>query len=212
MRSLAALHDDRRFELFVANELTAEWVSLGQRVAGTIVVTEDDPLSALGYAITAGMTGPFVIVMGKRYKADQPDLLAAGADACLLMPVAARDLDRVARLFAKHAAVTSIDSTLRLLLDPITRSVRFQDKCVRLSQREFAVLHCMSAGKGRPVSAEHLLTYVWGDAPSSDRTRQILDVYIFQVRKKLDRLGLKGAIATVRGFGYALVHVTKDTH
>ena len=81
---------------------------------------------------------------------------------------------------------------------------------MRLSQREFAVLHRLSGHHGRPVSAEDLLTSVWGDAPTIERTRQILDVYIFQLRKKLERLGLSGAVSTVRGFGYALVEVTRD--
>lgn len=210
MRALTALHDDLRLELFVANELTPEWISFAERVAGTIVVTEEDPLSALGYAVTSGMKGPIVLVMAKRYKADCSDLIAAGAAACATMPISTKDIDRIVPLLTSHAH-TRIDSTLRLLLDPIGRTVRYHAKSARLSQREFAVLHCLSSHRGRPVSAEELLRSVWGDAPIGERTRQILDVYICQVRKKLEELGLKGAIATVRGFGYALVQVTGRT-
>jgi DNA-binding response OmpR family regulator len=74
------------------------------------------------------------------------------------------------------------------------------------------VLHTLSSHHGRPVSAEDLLTAVWGEAPSPDRTRQILDVYIFQLRRKLGQIGLKGAVSTVRAFGYALVQVTAQSH
>ena len=44
---------------------------------------------------------------------------------------------------------------------------------------------------------------VWGDSDLRDG-RKILDVYFFQLRKTLKGLGLTGAIATVRGFGYSL--------
>lgn len=207
MREVTALHHDRRFELFVTDELTPEWISLSQRVAGVLVATEGDPLNVLGYAVTAGVKGPIVMMIAKRFQGDAKDLVTAGATACVTMPVSTKDLDRILPLLTTNASAR-IDSTLRLLMDPVARSVRYHDKIVRLSQREFAVLQCMSSHSGRPVSAEDLVTYVWGERPAGERPRQILEVYIFQVRQKLERLGLKGAISTVRGFGYALVQVT----
>jgi DNA-binding response OmpR family regulator len=211
MRAMTALHNDPRFELFATDELTPEWISFALGVAGVLVATEGDPLSALGYAVTAGITAPLVMLITRRHKIDCTDLLAAGAVACASMPVTKKELDRIVPLLTAHAASSRIDCTLRLLLDPIARTVRYHDKSVRLSQREFAVLHTLSSHHGRPVSAEDLLTAVWGEAPSPDRTRQILDVYIFQLRRKLGQIGLKSAVSTVRGFGYALVQVTSDS-
>lgn len=208
MRQLTALTEDARLELFVTEELTPEWVSFAQRVAVAMVATEAEPLSAFGYAVTAGMSAPIIMLAARRYRAGCSDLMAAGATACITMPVTKAELDRVMPLLRRHVASSRIDPTLRLLLDPIARIVRYHEKSVRLSQREFAVLHRLSSNCARPVSAEDLLTSVWGEAPLAERTRQILDVYIFQLRKKLERIGLKGAISTVRGFGYALVEVT----
>ena len=210
MRELAALHSDPRVELFVTEELTPDWISFARRVAGTLVATEGDPLSALGYAVTAGMTGPIIVAMAKRYRMDCSDLITAGALACVTMPIAKPDVDRMLPLLMTHAPAR-MDSTLRLLLDPISRVVRFRERSVRLSQREFAVLHCLSSHGERPVSAEELLTDVWGDAKSAERSRQIVDVYIFQLRKKLETIGLRGAISTVRAFGYALAQVTRQS-
>lgn len=210
MRSLTRLHSDERLELFAVDELTSEWIAFANRVAGILVASEGDPLSAFGYAITAGMTAPIAVLTTRRYKSDAADLMAAGAVATATMPLTTVDVDRIVPLFAKHAAFSRIDSTLRLLLDPIGRVVRYHDKSVRLSQREFAVLHCMSSHRGRPVAAEELLAYVWADADPAEHTRQILDVYIFQLRKKLEHVGLTGAISTVRGFGYALAQVTRE--
>lgn len=214
MRALAELQDDPRIELFVADELTQDWRSFSKRVAATLVATERDPLSALGYAVTAGINGPIVMAMAKRYESERKDLLAAGAVTCVIMPVKRADVDALVPILMKHAGPARMDATLRLLLDPISRVVRYRDKVARLSLREFALLHCLSAQHGRPVAADALLTYVWGDAHAGaaggERSRQILDVYIFQLRRKLTSLGLEGAISTVRGFGYSLVPVADE--
>jgi DNA-binding response OmpR family regulator len=203
MRALGALEHDPRVELYIADELTPDWASFAKRVAAVVVVTERDPFNALGYVITAEVRCPIVVAMSHRFRADCKELIAAGASACVTTPFTQTDVDRLLPIITLYAAPARIDSTLRLLLDPISRVVRYRDKVVRLSLREFALLHCLSAQHGRPVPAETLMTYVWGDTDLRDG-RKILDVYIFQLRKKLKGLGLVDAISTLRGFGYSL--------
>ena len=210
MRFLGALQDDPRLELIVTDELSPDWVSVAQRVTAVLVATMDDPLGGLLYALTAGVNAPIVVATSGQHRLECDTVVDAGAVACMLMPIVRTDVDRVVKMLMTRAAATRVDSTLRLLLDPIARTVRYHEQSTRLSQREFAVLHCLSSRSGRPVPADELLTYVWGDKSTSERSRQILDVYIFQLRKKLDRLGLKGAIATIRGFGYSLVPVSAE--
>ncbi len=204
LRLLAALHADERFELFVAEELTPDRIAFAKRVAATLVASEDDPLDAFSYVVTAGI-GRIVVLTPGRFRSEHEYVLAAGAAACITMPVAAADLDGIYELLQASAGSSRLDSTIRFLLDPIEHAVRYHDRSVTLTQREFAVLHCLSSTEGRPVSAGELLTYVWGEEPSAERSRRIVNVYIFQLRKKLETIGLKGVIATVRGFGYALV-------
>lgn len=206
-RSIASLYKDPRLELFVADEMNADSISFAQRVAGIIIVTDGDPLFALAYAVTAGVSGPFVVIMNSKHAAERSVVLQAGAIACLTMPVTSAAVSKLIPMFEKGSAMAHIDSALHLLLDPIGRVVRYRDRIVRLSQREFAVLHCLSARRGRPVGAEELMRIVWGSAVAATRPRQILDVYVCQLRKKLHQLGLDGAISTVRRFGYALGQV-----
>lgn len=204
LRALGALEHDPRVELYFADELTPDWASFAKRVAAVVVVTERDPFSALGYVVTAEVRCPIVVAMSRRFRLECRDLIAAGAAACVTTPFTEGDVDRLLPIIALQAAPTRIDGTLRLLLDPISRVARYRDKVVRLTLREFALLHCLSSQRGRPVPAETLMTYVWGDTDVRDGTRKILDVYIFQLRKKLKNIGLNGAISTVRGFGYSL--------
>lgn len=210
MRALGALEHDPRVELYIADQLTPNWASFAKRVAAVVVVTEHDPFNALGYVVTAEVGCPIVVAMSRRFRADCKDLVEAGAAACVTTPFTQADVDRLLPIIALYAAPARIDSTLRLLLDPISRVVRYRDKVARLSLREFALLHCLSAQRGRPVPAEALMTYVWGDADVRDGSRKILDVYIFQLRKKLKGLGLSDAISTVRGFGYSLAPSSHD--
>lgn len=206
----AALTSDARLELIATDRITADTIGLAQRVAAVIVVTADDPLEALSYALTAGLRVALFVGLRARYKKDCRDLAAAGAAGCIVMPFSRADVDRLVKQLSAHAGDARVDSTLRLLLDPIGRVVRYHDKTISLSQREFAVLHCLSARSGQPVAADEVLRYVWGDKQTGKQPRQILEVYIFQLREKLERIGLPGAITTLRGFGYALAAVKPD--
>ena len=202
-RALATLETDARVELLQARGATPDWVALGHRVAGTLIVAGQDPLTALTFALTAGLRAPIVVAMQKRYQGDAKDLVAVGATACVTLPLAKAAVTRIVKLLRPTSSVARMDPTLRLLLDPISRVVRYRNKPVKLSEREFTVLHCLSSRHGKPVSAEEVLNYVWAD-DRAERSRQILDVYICHLRRKLARLGLKDAITTLRGFGYSL--------
>src|SRR5437773_11017757 len=98
------------------------------------------------------------------------------------MPVTEAELNKLVPLLQTQIRSSRIDCTLRMLLDPIARTVRYHEKSVRLSQREFVVLHRLSGHHGRPVSADDLLTSVWGEPPPVEHTSQIIDDYILHLR------------------------------
>lgn len=208
-RQLATLRADPRVALMESSGWSAEALVLGQRVAATLIATAGDPLRALAYAVTAGARGTVVLLVTSRYFRGRAVVLEAGAAACYQLPLDRADVDALLGRLSPAPRVAHTDSTLRLTLDPIAREVRYRDRAVRLSQREFAVLHCLSVSDGRPVDADELLRVVWGTAPVATRPRQILDVYVCQLRKKLETLGLVDAIATVRRYGYALGHAAR---
>ena len=208
-RLVAALFQDPRFAVFSTNELAPQWVALGRRLTGLLVATVEDPLEAFGYAVTACVNTPIVMFCARRYASERKELLEAGAAASLTLPVQPRDLDRVLPLLRSHGTPARVDGMLNLLLDPLTREVRLGEKGVKLTQREYSLLHHLSAGHGRAVPAADLLNAVWGGC-DTPKTRGILDVYVFQLRKKLEALGISNAVSTVRGFGYALADATRS--
>ncbi len=82
-------------------------------------------------------------------------------------------------------------------LDPFRREVYRNDRLVRLSRKEFAVLHTLMVAEGGVLSAEALLEKAW-DA-NADPFTNTIRVTISNLRK---RLGQPWVIQTVPGVGY----------
>ena len=204
LRGLAALEADRRVEIFAPAELTAEWVSFGRRAAACVLATTDEPFDALAFAVMSGLRERVVMAIDRRFAPSCDELLKAGALACVTMPFARADVNTLVSSLLRPADAPKVAAALHLALDPVTRTVRHRERVARLTQREFALLHCLVSHDG-PVAAEVLLRTAWGDNPKVASSRPVLEVYVHQVRKKLARLGLEGVMRTVRGFGYQMV-------
>ena len=202
-RGLEALESDHRVELITPRELSAEWVSFGRRAAACVLATSEDPFELLTYAIMAGLRDRVVMAIEQRHAGVSDDLLHAGAYACVTMPVSTADVSTLVSSLAEPAGSPLVAGGIRLVLDPLTRTIRHGDRSARLTQREFALLHCL-VSHATPVSAEELLRTAWGDNPKVAGSRPVLEVYVHQVRKKLARVGLDRVLRTVRGFGYEL--------
>lgn len=205
MDQLSALRADSRVELFHAPELTREWIGFAERVAAVIVATDGDPWDALVYATSASVNAPIVIAMPAARKPEKRELIAAGAAGVLLLPVDSDDVDLLLHVAAPRALPSVVNPVLRLLLDPIGLTARYQNKSVHLTHREFAMLHVLNEHFGKPVSVQHLFDYVWGDrSEQSASSQQAVATWAYEVRRKLKRLGLTTTLVNVRKFGYAL--------
>lgn len=205
MAQLSALSTDPRVELFTAPGLSREWLGFAERVSAVIVATEGDPWDALVYATSAAVNAPIIVAMPAARKSDKKDLIAAGAAGVLLLPADRDDVDALLRVTQPRALPSIVNPVLRLLLDPIGLSARYQNKSVRLTHREFAMLHVLNENFGKPVSVQHIFDYVWGDRPSqSASSQQAVATWAYEVRRKLKQLGLMKSLVNVRKFGYVL--------
>ncbi|MGG7149877.1 response regulator transcription factor [Clostridium neonatale] len=81
--------------------------------------------------------------------------------------------------------------------------ITFNNNNTDLSKNELKILTCLMKSKGKIVSREELMDYLWNsDLFIDDNT---LSVNITRLRKKLDDIGFKNAIETKRGLGYILL-------
>jgi DNA-binding response OmpR family regulator len=170
----------------------------------TVVATTRDPVAELVYVRTSGFAGPLLLVIEPHFADASSDLREAGVVACLTMPVRHEELDRALDTIEALPLPAVSHSSLGLLLDWLTRTARRGTREVTLSQRQFALLHCFVQNGTRPVPVKEILEHVWGSQEATTGTREIVDVNVSQLRKRLDRIGLRDAIKTYRGFGYGL--------
>src|SRR5215472_292852 len=130
--------------------------------------------------------------------------LDAGADDYLTKPFAFKIL--LARLRALSRRKNVEPSTrLRiddLVLDPAAREVRRGGSLVPLTRTEFVLLEMLMRNAGRVITRARMIEAVWGC--ERDIESNTLDVFIRQLRAKIDLPGSLKLIQTIRGVGYAL--------
>ena len=124
------------------------------------------------------------------------------------VPVEARDFDVVvmrpvtSRAHRSPAHDGNLPDVVvgRLKIDAQRRVVEIDSQIVRMSAREFTLLHYLASRPNVVFSREALLDAVWG---SSWRTEGSVTEYVRRVRMILGPYGLGHCIVTRKGFGYA---------
>ncbi|NER78815.1 MAG: response regulator transcription factor [Leptolyngbya sp. SIO1D8] len=89
-----------------------------------------------------------------------------------------------------------------LTLDQTRRECRRQQDLIPLTTREFELLKYFMQHPQEVLTREQILILVWGD--TSEIASNIIAVYIFSLRRKLETKNRSRLIQTVRGKGYIL--------
>src|SRR6195256_1239348 len=128
--------------------------------------------------------------------------LEAGADDYLVKPFALREV--VARLRAlTRRHVPNRKAQLRagnLLLDTAAQTLTVDDRAVELTAKEFAILEYFLLNQGRLLTRSQILENAWDY--DFEGGRNLIEVYIGRLRKKLIEAGAGDPFVTVRGSGY----------
>jgi DNA-binding response OmpR family regulator len=90
-----------------------------------------------------------------------------------------------------------------LSLDRAAHRFYIREKEVELTPREFALVEFLIEHNDTLLTRNDILDRVWGI--TFDTGTNMVDVYMFFLRRKLEAHGIKGMIQTVRGKGYRLV-------
>ena len=147
---------------------------------------------------------PILMLTARADETDKVLGLNMGADDYITKPFSMREL--VARVNAalRRSEGSRADRPVfdngSLRIDPSTFRVSYQDRDVRMTRKEFALLSELARNQGRVMTREILLDRVWGMNYFGDS--RTLDVHIRRLRLKL---GDPALIETVTGIGYRLL-------
>jgi len=151
-----------------------------------------------------GVWTPVLMLTARDGVDDRVVGLDAGADDYLTKPFSFEELLARLRALVRRAPaerpVTVEVGDLRL--DPVAHRVWRGDDELELSAKEFALLELLMRRPGTVLSRSQLLEGAWD--MSYERRSNIVDVYIKQLREKIDRPFGSDTIETVRGVGYRL--------
>jgi DNA-binding response OmpR family regulator len=149
-------------------------------------------------------TTPILLLTARDATEDIIAGLDAGADDYLTKPFSFKILQARLRALSRRRNVEPRTQLQigDLMLDPASREVTRAGSVVALSRTEFALLEMLMRHAGRVITRTRMIEAGWGY--DRDVENNTLDVFIRQLRKKIDPPGTHKLIHTVRGIGYAL--------
>jgi DNA-binding response OmpR family regulator len=147
---------------------------------------------------------PILMLTARDSLEDRVTGLDSGADDYLVKPFEREEL--LARLRAllrrrpPRGSASYVVADLRL--NPDTREVFRGERRIDLTTREFELLEYLMRNERLVISRETLLDDVWGYAPLAETNT--VDVFISNLRRKLESGGEPRILHTVRGAGYVI--------
>lgn len=167
-----------------------------------IMVPGKDGLAILKGIRKAGNQTPVILLTARNELDDRLDGLNLGADDYIAKPFFVEEL--IARIHALIRRVSGDRQNILIVeplkLDRLTREVMCNSKMVELTAKEFNFLEYLMRSPGRVFTRTQILEHVWGY--DFNPNTNIVDVCVRRIRKKLDKVGGKDCLESVRGVGY----------
>lgn len=151
-----------------------------------------------------GSDVPILVLTARDATESKVEGLDAGADDYLVKPFERDELlARLRSLLRRRPPRGTASLTFEdLVLWPDGYEVLRGQRRVELTQREFELLEYMMLNQRVVISRQQLLEDVWGYDPFADTNT--IEVFISNIRRKLEAAGEPRLLHTVRGVGYVL--------
>jgi len=218
------VEDDERIVEFVRRGLKAEGynvdvartgqeaTTLGTAAAYQLIILDRKLPDLTGLEVCerlrAGLIDtPILMLTAMDTVQDKVTGLRSGADDYMTKPFSFEELlARIEALMRRRGGGLKAEpKELRiadLVLNQETHEVRRGNQLIDLTPKEFALLESFMRAPGKVLSRTRILEQVWGY--SADPMTNVVDVYVRQLRRKIDEGYDHKLLKTVRGYGYKL--------
>ena len=151
---------------------------------------------------------PILVLTNALPLKDEADLLSLGATVCVHKPIdtchCIAQANALIRLYMESEHPEKQYYTLTfgtdLIIDPLHRQVLLKGSLLKLTRKEFNMLHFLASHPGQVFTREQLYTRIWG-CDSDFNVDEAVRSHIKFLRRKLASSG-KDYIQTVWGIGY----------
>ena len=154
--------------------------------------------------LRAGDDVPILMLTARDALESRVEGLDSGADDYLVKPFERQELLARMRALLRRRPPRGSASVVvgDLSLNPDTHEVRRGERDVELTQREFELLEYLMRNERIVVPRQRLLEEVWGYDPFA--TTNTIEVFVSNLRRKLEAGGEPRLLHTIRGAGYVL--------
>ncbi|MDE5854466.1 MAG: response regulator transcription factor [Ruminococcus sp.] len=148
---------------------------------------------------------PVIVISARADVESKVSLLLSGAVDYVTKPFHTREL--LARISAQLRTFSVCGKENILIFDDIslccdTHEVRINNKEIRLTRTEYAILKILMQNQTQIVSKSKILDTIFRDTP--DCTESSLKTHISHLRNKLSEIGRKDYIETIWGIGFRM--------
>ena len=150
---------------------------------------------------------PIVMITSVDSELDELISLNYGADDYITKPfnlqiLLAKIATILKRTNSSNKDQTKIDCK-DFILNLSKSTIEKDGKEIELTKNEFKIIHYLVQNRGKIVSREELMSYLWDSEMFVDDNT--LTVNITRIRNKLEEINLKDILETRRGQGYILI-------
>ncbi|WEG12567.1 response regulator transcription factor [Pullulanibacillus sp. KACC 23026] len=148
---------------------------------------------------------PVLFLTARDSLEDRVKGLTLGGDDYLVKPFQNQELKARILAILRRSAKISMDQTIDykgISIDITKKQVTVDGDVVPFTIKQFELLEYLLQHKEQILTREQIYDRVWGF--DSDTTIGIVEVYVHQIRKKLQSYGYDKDVRTIRGIGYMI--------
>lgn len=156
---------------------------------------------------------PIIVLSARDRETEKIEALDLGADDYINKPFGIGELLARVRAALRHSVQDAGHTTVYrqggLEIDTLAHTVTLNREPVRLTPKEYDLLHVLVRSAGKVVTHRQILTTVWGPAHTGDT--QYLRVFIGQLRAKIEAdPACPSFILTEAGIGYRFAELPNE--